>query len=200
MDLVQLKSKDLCGKINLGNDVIDLMRMICDLAHSHDDTSKGRMAIVTSDMALYTIYMSKSETPVSFNHTFQVNVDTINTHGGCAGRHPELVTQNLERLMFERNLAPDCDAKELKEVKADAVRVACDEYLLCLFILVADGRRYQGLKRALDNQYFMDKDAYTNTMSQALKPLEQFIPKNAPDVAPSDTSDGAGVAFTQTGG
>ena len=86
------------------------MRMIRDLAHSHDDMTQGTMAIVASDIALYTTYMSKSETPVSFNHTFQANVDTINTHGGCTGRHPELVTQHQERLMFERNLTLGDDA------------------------------------------------------------------------------------------
>ena len=40
------------------------------------------------------------------------------------------------------------------------------------FMLVANGGRFQGLKRALDNQYLMDKDVYPNTMPQALKLLE----------------------------
>ena len=44
----------------------------------------------------------------------------------------------------------------------------------CLFILVADGGRFQGLKRALDNQYLMDKDAYPTTIPQALKLLEKY--------------------------
>ena len=199
-DLVQrLKSKDSWLEVNLGKDVISLTRMIRDLAHAHDDTTQGTMAIVSSDMALYTTYMSKSESPVMFNRTFQANVDTINTHGGCAGRHPELVTQHLAHLMFERNLAPDGDMAALRKVKADAERASCDEYLSCLFILVADGGRYQGLKCALDNQYLMDRDAYPTTMPQALKLLETFKPENAPDVAPNETGGGAGVAFTQTG-
>ena len=126
-------------------------------------------------------------------------MDTINTHGGCAGRHPKLVTQHMTRLMFERNLAPDGDAKDLKKVKADAERASCEEYLSCLFILVADGGRYQGLKRALDNQYLMDRDAYPTTMPQALKLLETFKPESTADVAPNETGGGAGVAFTQTG-
>ena len=37
-------------------------------------------------------------------------------------------------------------------------------------------------------------------MPQALKLLEQFKPENAPDMAPSDTGGGAGVAVMQTGG
>ena len=196
-DLVQrLKSKERWPDTNAGKDVITLTCMIDDLAHAHNDTTQGTMAIVASDMALYTTYMSKSESHVMFNYTFQANVDTINTHSGCAERHPELVTQHLERLMFEINLALDDDAKELKKVKADAERVACDEYLSCLFTLVADDGRYQGLKHALDNQYHMDNDAYLNTMHEALKLLERFKPENTPDVAPSDTGGGARVAFT----
>ena len=116
-DLVQrLKSKDSWLEVNLGKDVISLTQMIRDLAHLHDDTTQGTMAIVASDMALYTTYMSKSELPVVFYRIFQANVDTINTHGGCAGRHPELVTQHITRLMFERNLAPDGDKTALRKV------------------------------------------------------------------------------------
>ena len=43
-----------------------------------------------------------------------------------------------------------------------------------LFILVADSGCFQGLKRALDNQFLLDKDAYPTTMPQALKLLEKF--------------------------
>ena len=93
-DLVQrIKSKDLWAEINLGKDVIALTRVILDIAHAHDDTTQGTMAIAASDMALYTTFMSKSETPVAFSRTFQANIDTINTLGGCAGSHPELVKE-----------------------------------------------------------------------------------------------------------
>ena len=64
--------------------------MIRDAAHAHDNTTQGEMSIVASDVSLYTIYMSKTEKPVDFL-TFQATVDTINTHGGCAGHHPQLV-------------------------------------------------------------------------------------------------------------
>ena len=149
---------------------------------------------------LYTTYMSKSETPVVFSHTFQANIDTINTHGGCAGRHPELVKEYVDRLMAERGLDHDSDVDEIKKVSTDAERQSCDEYLACLFILVADGGRYQGLKRALDNQYLMDKDAYPCTGPQALKLLEQFKPESTNEVIPAESGGDPGVAFTQTRG
>ena len=49
-DLVQrIKSKDLWAETNLGKDVIALTRVIHDIAHAHDDTTQGTMAIVVSD-------------------------------------------------------------------------------------------------------------------------------------------------------
>ena len=63
--------------------------------------------------------------------------------------------------------------------------------------MVADGGRYQGLKRALDNQYLMEGDAYPTTMPQALKLLETFKPESTADVSPNETGGGAGVAFTR---
>ena len=58
-DLVQrLKSKDLWAVTKEKLDVITLTKMMRDVAHVHDDTTPGIMAIVTSDMTLYTTYMS----------------------------------------------------------------------------------------------------------------------------------------------
>ena len=44
--------------------------------------------------------------------------------------------------MAERFVTYQSDAKSLKKVINDGERSACDEYLACLFILVADGGRY----------------------------------------------------------
>ena len=74
--------------------------------------------------------------------------------------------------MSERGLDDDSDTDNSQKVISDAERNSCDKYLACLFILVADGGRYQDLKRALDNQYLMDKDAYPCSLPQAMKLLE----------------------------
>eukprot|EP00957_Ditylum_brightwellii_P103629 7895045-Ditylum_brightwellii.AAC.1 len=78
-------------------------------------------------------------------------MDTINAHGGCAGCHPKLLNGHVEQLMSEHGLDDNSNTDDLKKVILDAEHGACEEYLACLFILVADGGQYQGLKRALDN-------------------------------------------------
>ena len=145
--------------------------MIHDVAHVHDDTTQGIIAVVASNMTLYTTYMSKSETPAAFCRTFQANVATINTHGGSAGCHPQLFNDHVARLMSERGLDDECDkhGADYKKVMLDAERGSCDKYLACLFTLVVNGGRYQGLKQALDNQYLMDT-LYTTYMSKSETP------------------------------
>eukprot|EP00957_Ditylum_brightwellii_P181138 13798231-Ditylum_brightwellii.AAC.1 len=149
--LQRLKSKDSWSATNFGKDVIALARMICGVAHAHNDMTQGTMAIVASNMTLYTTFMTKAETSVAFSCTFQANVDTINTHGGYAGCHPKLLDEHVECLMSEHRLENNSNTDDLKKVILDVERGACEEYLACLFILVAGGGRYQGLKQALDN-------------------------------------------------
>ena len=60
------------------------MTMICDVAHAQDDTTQGTMAIVSSDVALYTTFMSSSDDTDDFYWTFLAMVETINVHGRSA--------------------------------------------------------------------------------------------------------------------
>ena len=107
------------------------MSGVCDTAHGHNDTTHGTMAIVASDVSQYTTYMSKTEKPVDFCRTLQATVDTINTHGGCAGHHPQMVAEYGRRLCKERGMYPEtCDPTELKEVMDNAESMSCEEYLL----------------------------------------------------------------------
>ena len=70
-DLMQrLKSNDKYWKVNDKKDVISFVTMIRDVAHAHNDTTQGTMAIVLSDMALYTIVMSSTDDTDGFYRTF----------------------------------------------------------------------------------------------------------------------------------
>ena len=111
----RLKSNPWYSVTNSTEDIIALTRMICDAAHAHDDTIQVTIAIVTSNVSLYMMYMSKTEKPVDFCCTFQVTVDTINTHGGCAGHHTQMVSEYGQRLCKERGLDPEtCNTTNLK--------------------------------------------------------------------------------------
>ena len=142
-DLVQrLKSKDMWAITKDKLDVIALTKMIRDVAHAHDDTTQGTMAIVPSDMILYTSYMSKSETPASFCCTFQANVGTINTHGGSAGRHPKLFDKHVARLMSKRDLASDdSDGLEKASLTQNVVHVTSILHVCSFWLQTVAGTR-----------------------------------------------------------
>ena len=110
-DLTQrLKSNPRYYVKNITKDIIALTRMIRDAAHAHDDTTQGTMEIVASHVSLYTAYMRETEKPVDFCRKFQATVDTINSHGGCVGNHPQLVADYGQRLCKEHGLDPEtCD-------------------------------------------------------------------------------------------
>ena len=62
---------------------------------------------------------------------------------------------------------------------------------------MAGGGRFQGLKRALDNQYLMYMDAYPTTMPQAIKLLENYKAEVGTTEQNSDSAGESGVAFSQ---
>ena len=123
------------------------------------------MALVTSDLALYTTFMTSEDDTEEFYGTFNAMAENINVHGGSAGYHPHLYVDPLAIFLVESMMDLTTISKgELERVQKDANKSACEEYLLCLFILVANSGCFQGLKRALDNQFLLDKYAYPTTM------------------------------------
>ena len=111
--------------------------MIRDVAHAHDDTTRGMMAIVSSDVSLYTTFMGSADDTDDFYRTFLAMVETINVHGGSAGYNPQLYKDHYYLLCKEREI--DVTLTTVKKVaiekaKKDAKKASCEEYLACLFI------------------------------------------------------------------
>ena len=69
---------------------ISLIKMIRDMAHKHDDTTQGTMVLATSNLDLYTAFMTSEDDTEKFYGTFNAMVDTINVHSGIARYHPHL--------------------------------------------------------------------------------------------------------------
>ena len=120
-----LKSNPWYSVTDSTKDIIALTRIICDAAHARENKTQGTMAIVASNVGLYKTYMSKTEKPVNFGRMLQATKDTIKTHGGCDGHHPQLVVEYGQRLCKKRGLDPaTCNPTELKEVMDNAERMS----------------------------------------------------------------------------
>ena len=98
--------------INDSKDDISLVTMICDVAHQHDDTTQGTMALVTRYLALYTTFMTSEDDTEEFYGRINAMGDTINVHGGSAIYHPKLYADHLTLLCVERELYPTTISKD----------------------------------------------------------------------------------------
>ena len=195
----QLKTLSDWENISSDQDVVELLLLIRDVTHKHDETKQGTMALVESDLLLYLSHMKTGDDPDDFMRLFKAQVDTINAHGGQAGLHPRLLNEHYDELVeYHPKDAKDLTSEERLALTTQARKESCEEYLSCLFIRVADNARYKGLKTTLDNQFLLDKSAYPKELSQALKLLKTFKSTELARPRPEPPAAG-GVAFIQQG-
>ena len=88
-DLTQrLKYNGRYEDVNDSKDGIDLITMIRDVDHQHDNTTQVTTDLATSDLALYTTFITSEDDTEAFYGMFNAMADTINFHGGSAIYHP----------------------------------------------------------------------------------------------------------------
>ena len=120
--------------MNDSKDVISLITMIRDVAHKHDDTAQVTMDLVTSDLALYTTFMTSEDDTEEFYGKFNAMAETINFHSGSAGYHPQLYVNHLTLLCVENDLDQTTISKDKLEnvkrmLKSQDVKSICRAYL-----------------------------------------------------------------------
>ena len=62
------------------------------------------MALVTSNLALYTMFMTSEDNTEKFYGTFNAMADIINFHDGSVGYHPHLYAYPIAPLCVEREM------------------------------------------------------------------------------------------------
>ena len=75
--------------------------MIRDITHNKKERKESVMAIVESDLELYTIAQDPGESLDEYYKVFLAQGDTIDAHGGNAGYHPVIYTAHM-RLRYRR--------------------------------------------------------------------------------------------------
>ena len=79
------------------------------------------MDLVTSNLDLYTTFMTSEDDTEEFYGTFNSMADTINVHGGSARYHLQLYADHLGIICVERMLDPTTISNdELEKVQRDA--------------------------------------------------------------------------------
>ena len=136
-------------------------------------------------------------------------MDTINTNGGNVGLYPSVFKKYFQppkdKAVEEtgRDLvgltAIELEAIET-ETTASAKEAAQGEYLVCLFLLLADNERYGPLKTQLDNNFLMGKQEYPSDVLTTKRRMTDFVPATGSVKHKRQENGPSNVAFVETKG
>ena len=177
----RLTSQENWDQVRVDRDVVGLLKIIRDIAHDHDESKLGLMAIIEYDMELYLGFQGKTKDCDDYMAVFKARVDTINAHKGLAGKHPGHVREKIDRVSLEKGLTKSAiksfNDAELKALNQEVQEIACKEYLAVLFIKQADKVWYGELKTTLANGHLhpnLTGCDYPKTLEGALRILKGY--------------------------
>ena len=158
--------------------MVTLLLMIRDITHITRESKQGVMVIVECAVKMNTTAHKCSETTEEYFDIFEARRNTVNAHDGRSGYHEGMFKKAMIKIMDERNKTTaevDGDPVLKKEIKESAMNASSEEFLACLFILLADNGRYKGLKIELKNDVTMGQSNYPKTLVAAKRILTDYI-------------------------
>ena len=159
-------------------DVIKLLRLIRSATHDSDGNKNPKVALVESDMDLYTSHQTPDQTCDEYHRLFDLKVEVINAHGGQAGSHPGLQQQVLTKILLEQGMTKavfeylDKRGDKAKMITKDSEERSRKEYLACLFVAKLDNIRFSELKKSLANDGLKGDVNYPTNIDAAYTLLE----------------------------
>ena len=88
----------------MDRDIVGLLRMISDMAHNHDESKLGLVAIIKCDLELALSFQGKTKDCDDFMAVLKARVDIINAYKGSSGRHPGHLRDTFDRITVEKGL------------------------------------------------------------------------------------------------
>ena len=132
--------------------------------------------------------------------------DAVNAHGGEAGRHKQLYRLAHQKIMDELGINEEYmedpnNLAAMDEIEEEASAKSREQFLACLFILMADKVKYKPIKDLLNNDFIMGKRSYPETVIEAKRLLAEFTLPDQPSRKPTAVvDDGSGLVFGETNG
>ena len=123
---------------------------------------QGTMVLVSSHSDLYTTVQEKCESLEDYYKAFIARKNTVNTHGAEAGRHKELYRSAREKIMTEMKvdeiyMSNVNNRAVANKIDLEASTKSREQFLACLFILMADKVEYKQVKDLFNNKFIMGK-------------------------------------------
>ena len=139
------------------------------------------MKLVESTIEFFTFCQQVGMSNDKYAIMFKAYVEALTAHGGTPWHHPELMQKHWDlllaaRMLVETQMSADCEVEVAKELEAEARKIADDKFLVCLFISMADSKRYWELKLKLSKKFVLGGDDYQKNLTEALALLKNFKP------------------------
>ena len=158
------------------------------------------MAIVECAVEMNTTTQKSSETTEKYFNIFGARRNTVNAHDGRAGYHEGIFKKAMVKIMDEKNKTTakvDGGPVLKKDIEEAGMTTSSEEFIACLFILLADNGRYKGLKIELANDFTMGQSNYPKTVVSSKRLLTDYIATGKRKYFKQEL-DNAGYAFSKT--
>jgi hypothetical protein len=97
-----LKTLSTWNAVRDDQDVIGLLKLICNVAHNQTEAKQTTMGFVESIAELFTYYQSEKESNNDYSIMFNAIVKSIKANSGQPWRHPKLADLHIKQIGKER--------------------------------------------------------------------------------------------------
>ena len=134
-------------------DVVGLLKIIRDLAHSVEEEAHTTIATVKRDLDLFSCFMTKIESPEDYEERFNARIKVVNAHDGEAGWNKPLYEEHLKEAMaaIPEGLSSAAKAEAVKAAEKSARKTSAGKYLAELFLILACCERFGNLRKLFKN-------------------------------------------------
>ena len=186
-------------------DVVGLLKIIRDLAHSVEEEAHTTVATVKRDLDLFSCFMTKTESPEDYEERFNARIKVVNAHDGEAGWNKPLYEEHLKEAMAAMPVSEGTSAAAkatLVEAAEDSARkTSAGEYLAELFLILACRERFGNLRKLFkNNQVTAEKQKKLTCIRDVVYIMNTYDLSMYASSTPAaaEVVDDAGLAFQET--
>ena len=147
--------------------------MLRDVAHNQVERKQATYSYMELVAEMFLMHQERNQSNDDYYKLFQSHVETIKAHGGIPWGIESLSKKYLEELLEGKQLSELADDAQTA-IKAKADEATVNEVLACLFICLADGKRYNKLRNWMANHFALGANKYLRDLTSALAVLKDF--------------------------
>lgn len=179
----RLQGQDDFADITAQQDGIRLLTLIRSICHRKEGGSMSVAARVEFDVQVHTACQKEKETLQTYAQRFIQMMEVSDSNGAKIGSHQTAmiyeylkeyaekngvdITSGIEEAVKDKTVFTDTVVEE-------ATKKAREAYRAALLLVLADRRRFSGLKDDLRKKYLLGEDKYPRSIAEAVRLLDQY--------------------------